>query len=492
MSVRRGLAIAGALALAALGAWEAWSLRRVFLVNKGRYLLHQEKWDEAARLLDRAPATGGAGAARALLLAKVALNRGEPGEALHLLEPAPDSPQRHFLAGLALYMNGKEREAAGRFREAVRTPDGLPAWTYAVAASAAETLDGRAGVAPPEFADQLATPVEKLLGAAIRGRAWYNAGRLEDAAEPLERAVTMGDRNPSTRAACAATLAALGESARAQRIADMEAGDAPIYPLVVREAIRLGDSMATHTLSEQSASWAVDRHRRLHLAELWALAREGRDALPSTAPLVASRERAREVLADYPRSLGAALLEGEILETMGNLREAFSCYEDTLAWQPCYTTLLRMRDLAGGAPEISARASAFLSPPRVLAVVNAEEAATSETILRGGVLCFYRNASAAVEFDVPAEGEYEVTVVAKGDRAFGLGPLVIARLDGAKAAEFYIAREGWDCYPLRKSMKQGRHALQLDYVNNSERLRSDQEDRNFYLEAVIISRPGAP
>jgi tetratricopeptide (TPR) repeat protein len=484
--------MAGAIALAAFAAWEAWSLRRVFLVNKGRYLVHQEKWDEAARLLDRAPATGDNATARALLLAKVALNRGDPGEAIRLLEPEPDSAQRHFLAGLSFYMTGREREAAGRFRESALAPDGLSPWTRTVAAAAAETLDGRAGVAPPAVLDPLATPVERMFAAAIRGRAWYNAGRLEDAAEPLESAVTFGDRNASTRAACAATLAALGESARAQRIADMEEGGTPIYPLVVREAVRLADSMATHTLSEQSASWAVDRHRRLHLAELWALARAGRDALPSTAPLAAARLRARQILADYPRSLGAALFEGEILESMGDLREAFAFYEGTLAWQPCYTTLLRMRDLAGGAPGIAAQAAAFLSPPRVLVVVNAEEAATTSTTLRGGGLCFYRNASATLEFEIPAEGEYEVTLVARGDRAFGLSPLVIAQLDGAKAAEFYIARDGWDCYPLRRTMKPGRHALQLDYVNNSERLRSDQEDRNFYLEAVIISRPGAP
>jgi hypothetical protein len=44
---------------------------------------------------------------------------------------------------------------------------------------------------------------------------------------------------------------------------------------------------------------------------------------------------------------------------------------------------------------------------------------------------------------------------------------------------------------VQTTLTKGAHEIQIGYVNNSERLRTPDEDRNLYLRSVLVARAGA-
>lgn len=196
---------------------------------------------------------------------------------------------------------------------------------------------------------------------------------------------------------------------------------------------------------------------------------------------------------DHPSSCSdpaRELLRGDILEALGLLPDAYALYRNLLASQPSYECWLRAAQLVGDDPQLLAMESGFLTGPNVVAFIPALAMETSQTEPRRDYLAFFKQASAATTVSVPETGEYALDFIARGDRAFGLSPEVTVSVDDSHMETLYITRESWAPCRVPVIMQKGEHRVRLEYTNNSERLFSLEEDRNFYLRGTIVSRTG--
>lgn len=487
----RNLLFFGSLAvIALLLILQARVVHYGMATNKAQYLMNQRKWDDARGVLTYVESFD-PGNFRALkLLAQVEMNTGGFREAERILGKVPESAEVLFDRGICLYELDQEARAGALFAGAAQPGTGeLPAPLRQLSETAA--VEFRAGEARdllPELPGSV-SPVHRMFWNSVMARIIDRRGRFADARARAEEALRMGDRNMRTRLLACAMNAVDGNFARAQMFADYRRGNPGFYEELGRELAESLDLWTTKSVSRKVADITAERRHNLRRALGWAFARQGVEtSSPERASLALDTVDA--VLAESPRDLDAALLKGDILEMTGDLGGAYRQWQSILGWQVSYPALSRIGSLLGGDPDSAGARESFRGFAGIVAWINAEDILTTGGIHRPGQVTCLQQAVCAARFDAPAAGEYHVNIVARGDRAFGLSPLASVRLDGAPAGEIYVAMESWDCYSLPMSLNVGSHTLEIEYLNNSERLPSGDEDRNLFLHCIIITRIG--
>lgn len=471
----------------ALAVW-LWPRRMVFPENRARYLMNQGRHAEAAERLRKVLRTAPSRAQAMLLNARAELMIGNRAEARRLLGMAPESPDRSWLLAVLEYLEGDDDEALAHLRS-LDAPDTVSARPV-LAPPLAAALSGRPPASIAAIPEPRRPELERMLWHAITGRRALAELRWEDAARHLAQAEAAGDTNVGTLAALAVAHATGGDLTEAQRVADQHEMTEAFFGKVAGLAVSLSGEATTGVVSLAGAAAAGAERRHLQGARLWAAVASARNA-PTTAPMEAALALVDATLVDYPHHMVAGVLRAEALEHLGLLADAYRQYGRLQEWLPTLSASLRADDLAGNTPPDPHQFDwprMGLHPVAVLAAADFESSAAAR---RGDTLAFYQQADASAPVTVPADGLFEVTIVARGDTAFGLAPRVGVRMDGRPVGMIYVAREGWDCYPVRCKLTEGTHRLTLAYENNSERLPSNTEDRNFHLHSVIITKAEA-
>lgn len=479
------LMLAGAVL--GLALW-LWPKRIVFPENRARYLMNQGRHGEAAELLRGIRRAAPSRASAILLNARAELTAGNRADARQLLDAAPESPDRTWLMAILEYVDGNDEAALALLAGLVGTDSVVG--RADLAAPLAATLAGRPPVSAAAVPEPKRPELERMLWHAIAGRRALAERRWADAARHLSQAEAGGDTNVGTLAALAVARATGGELAGAQLVADQHQMDQAFFDTATALALGLADQSVTGVVSLADAASAAAERRHLRGAALWSAVASARYA-PTTAPMQAALALIDTTLSDHPNHLVAGVLRAEALEHLGLLAEAYNQYNGLQEWLPTLSAALRVNDLAGIPPSDPHQFDWTSMGLRPVVVLAASDFESSAAVRRGDTLAFYQQADATASFAVPAGGSFEVVVIGRGDTAFGLAPRVSARVDGRAAGMIYVAREGWDCYPVRCKLSKGTHSLTLGFENNSERLPSNTEDRNFHLHSVIITKAEA-
>ena len=486
--------------VALLGA-SFWMLRCMFLENHARFLLNQNKTSQAAEVLQSVRSAKPSDESAALLQARVFLSSHNTKSASNLLTELNPSTERTWLMALVEYLDGNDQAAVD-----LLTPPALPTplssaannrpapsaapqhpWARVVVTMLTK-LAPPASALPPRPAH---AGVELMLHHALAGRVALAERKWADASLELGFAENQGDTNPGTLVALAVARAALGRINDAQEVADTHEWTTDSYDQAVQLATTLRNASLRNVFALDDALDAGMDRRRMEGARLWALTRKANFAAETTPSLRADViGELDQALVMFPRHTMPSVLRAELLESTGRLSEAYAQYEELQQWLPTLSVSLRMRSLAGeGLPlpgQIDWGQWGFSEPDGVL---TPSDFTTDNAVVRPSFLGFFRESQASADFTTTAPGAYEITLLARGDRAFGLGPRVTLKLDDEPIAQIYIAAEGWDCYPIKVQAKEGRHKISVYFENNSERLLSNTEDRNFYLHSIILTHP---
>ena len=471
----------------------------MFQENHARFLLNQNKAAEAAEVVQAVRASKPSDESAALLQARVFLASHETESARKVLAELKPSTERTWLLALVEYLDGNDQQAV-----ALLTPPAPPTPLSSAASNrpapnappphpwAAALVAMLTNLAPPATAlppRPTHAGVDLMLHHSMAGRVALAERKWADASRELGLAENHGDSNPRTLVALAVARAALGRLNDAQEVADSHEWTSENFDQAVQMATLLRDASLTDVLALDDALDAGMDRRRLEGARLWAMARKA-DSAGETTPSLRAEVIAEldQALVAFPRHAIPSVLRAELLESTGRLAEAYGQYEELQQWLPTLSVALRMRSLTGeGLPapgQIDWEQWGFSEPNGVL---NPMDFTTDSAVVRPSLLAFFRESQASADFTTTAPGAYEITLLARGDRAFGLGPRVALKLDEEPIAQIYIATEGWDCYPIKVQVKEGRHKISVHFENNSERLPSDAEDRNFYLHSIILT-----
>lgn len=490
MKVRSFLFLGFLAALAAFGAVQLWSLRATFLNNRVVYLMHQQKWKEAQEQLSQASEVDPQNPRSRFLMARLAMHLGHHEQAQRLLGQLAPTAQVEYNLGVNAYEQNDQAQALAHFRNALAAKDAtLPAALVELTRAAVQQLSS--GSMPQEQLDlDQQQAVERMIGSSLKGRELFARGRYEQAREQLEQALELNDSNRRTRELACATNAILGNFDQAQMFADYAPTSASLYRHMVKELTSISEQSTTNAVSMDEALRSFDVQHRLRTAIAWGKTQLAA-AKPTSKTIAEARISINDLASRAPYDLRLQLMQARFLEQLEQLPEAYRHYRALFVRQPNYSVLLRLQELAGESwPELKDASAQLLSAPQVVACVRAEQMESSETLLRRNYLAFLQNAGTRIEVPIAAAGEYDLDLVARGDRAFGLSPLVSVHIDGKSAGKIYVAREGWDCYSMRTFLTVGTHTVQIEYINDSERLLSPEEDRNFYLQALIVSGAG--
>lgn len=460
-------------------------VRSVLVNNNATYLINQGKFAEAETrlksLLDGNPSDPKAVA----LLVESLMSQGEYGQASAYLEKLPSAPQSAFVKGVCHYEQNNEDMARTYFRLALDTDAGrLSAVQRQISQLAVNPQCVSILVDGDEDKGPSGNLTEQMVENSLTGRAFFERWDYAHCSSSLQRAFLQGDRNAVSYLRLCESCAICREFTNAEYYADRTIGR-NLYEDMDGDLSAAVDQFTTGAISLDDM---VSRNiLKVRFAEsiVWSKAKNAMKNCPEEMP------HALICLDDfldlYPARLQAAVLKGELLESMGRDREAYLAYENVAQQQVGYSILLHMKALAGDIPKLNRMESAILHSPGVKAVLSATDMASSSAVLLKDVLSFYKSGTGEVNFSVACSGQYQVSLIAKCDRAFGLGAYLRVGCDNDFSSNIYIAREGWDCYPIYMPLKQGNHSLEIEYLNNSERLASTDEDRNFYLKSVIIS-----
>ncbi len=476
-----------------------WMLRGMFQENHARFLLNQNKTAEAAEVLQSVRAAKPGDESAALLQARVFLSSHETTAARGVLSGLKPSTERTWLMAMVEYLEGNDQAAIQ-----LLTPTAPPT-------PLSITSDRRTAPAPPPqhpwaapvvaMLTKLAPPaaalptrpahagVELMLHHAMAGRVALAERNWAEASRELGFAANQGDTNPGTLEALAVARAGLGRLNDAQEVADSHQWTSQNFDRAAQLATSLRKASLTDVLALDDALDAGMDRRRLEGARLWALARNA-DSVAETTPSMRAEviNELDQALVTFPRHPIPSVLRAELLESSGRIAEAYAQYEELQQALPTLSVTLRMRSLAGepipSPGEIDWDQWGFSAPDGIL---TPADFTTDDAVLRPSFLAFFRESQASADFTTTAPGAYEITLLARGDRAFGLGPRVSLKLDDEPIAQIYVAAEGWDCYPIKVQVKEGRHNISVRFENNSERLPSNTEDRNFYLHSIILT-----
>lgn len=489
--IRRTLALIIVVAVIVYAGAKAMQLRTFFANNHAEYLINRGDYDAALAELSALDKAKRGSARTGALAARASLGAGRYEVTTGGLTANGGSPTQKFYAAVAAYESGQNAYAARLFRETTTASgNGLPDNLRTLATFAADYLTSGAGAGLPD-PEPPRDKIALMLWHSMSGCAELSAGRARTAAVHFDSATALGAKSPQVRDLHAVAWALAGDFARAQRPVDYtdERPTSETYARLSEMIKALFPGKASLAITRDSAETNLEFQQAADLARYWCGARAALDSQASES-INAQFGFLRGFLDQHPENVRAGLLLGDLLEQSGDLRGAYQQFEQSYQRHPTYSALLHLKSLSGDSPEWSGREGEYRDSPSVVAKIEAAELVTSQTSLRNDHLAFLTRSSASTEFNVPVRADYEITLISRGDRAFGISPVALVQIDGENSPRLYITSDSWDCYSIHQTLGKGRHQISIDYRNNSDRLLSQAEDRNLYVKSVIISMAG--
>lgn len=91
------------------------------------------------------------------------------------------------------------------------------------------------------------------------------------------------------------------------------------------------------------------------------------------------------------------------------------------------------------------------------------------------------NGTLRSEVEVAREGDYRITIWARGTPVGGIYPVVVLEMDGKEIGRVECKGEDWSPHSLIAHLPPGRHVLRLSFINDEWR---PPEDRNLWLSQI--------
>ena len=388
------------------------------------------------------------------------------------------SPRARYQLAICAYETGYEQETASLFKslgEIGETDREVPAALVgaflALAQEDHETARTALEAANSRFADD-------LFYHSILGRSCYARGDIAMAARELERAAELGERNPRAHYVLSICKAMLGDLRGMQRLLDPpEAEGLNAYSLAQREIENWLGRLSAVNRYVTPLQEATDRERMLNLrlAMVAIDVRQGRidEAHETLAALAKS----------FPGRLGVATWRGLLFEREKQLDQALALYRSEADRLLLAAYKAATLDPLATATSESAVWREFLTSGSLVFDGQTMNHTGGQATGRGWVL--FSTGDFSTSFTVRSTGRYALDLIARGDPANGVWPVVIVYIDGQKVAEQYINSPVWDLFELEQPLLGGRHAIRLFYTNDAAGP-GVEGDRNFYLDKLII------
>ncbi len=103
------------------------------------------------------------------------------------------------------------------------------------------------------------------------------------------------------------------------------------------------------------------------------------------------------------------------------------------------------------------------------------------------VIAIFKNRRIRFELTVPISGQYKIIVIARGTPSSSIWPRAAVSINGILIRHLYIRCNRWEMYPVGVELLKGKNTLDIEYINDGERL-TGGEDRNLFLRKVFISK----
>jgi len=390
------------------------------------------------------------------------------------------SPQARYHLAICAYERGDVNEAVRLCETLTSPPQALadipmPLVNIYLAVAHGEYESARTllEVAAPRFRDS-------LWYRSLLARTCYSLGDVAAASKELETAVAMGAQNPRTRLYLALCKAMAGDLPAMGRLLDeLAAGGRDSYEEARLETQQWLDRSRANGRHFSLREQAADRLRvfNLRLASAAVAVRQGRrsDALSVLAA----------VQRDFPERIGVATRQALLYEEMGRRELAATLYrqEADRLFLAAYEAAIFDSATTAVVDETVWRR--FLTTGTLALDAGKMSPTSGHAHERGWAL------TSAGEFShtflAEATGPYAFDLIARGDAAAGLWPIVEIHLDGNLVAQQYVNSPVWDLFEIHQPLTAGTHWLRIVYVNNTVTPDS-AGDRNFYLDKVIIRR----
>jgi hypothetical protein len=459
-------------------------IRSWILTNNAVYHAMQGNWAAADAQLNRVSQSGGLSNRGTMLLARSKMAFRDFAAARQVLKHSALPVDALFDLAVCEYELGNNKQARELFSryyaKSVQLLNSQPE-LIAISESASSGFLSQPDVDPVQIAAS-DYPVLPLLYESFSGRSAFRLHHYRSAATHLDKAFELNDANPELPIIAAAANAAAGNFSKAQFYADTsDNGYTRIESLLQLET----REMTSRTLTAEESGSVAESQFALIRALSWVNFKARHDKHKASA---FDLQQIADLLTIAPFDLKTNLLYADALADEGLLREAYLHLSVIQERQWCFAANLRQRWLSGmrNVPPFTPAEGADL--PRIQ--IAAKDLATTDAVSRGDYLAFFSRSSARASFEIPNSDQYEITLAARGDRAFGLWPLVRIRMDDAVIGMIYVNREGWDLFSISAVLEKGTHTMNIEYVNNSVRLLSRAEDRNLYVSRIFVSKAG--
>jgi len=319
---------------------------------------------------------------------------------------------------------------------------------------------------------------DNLLYRSLLGRVCYAQDDMARATVQLEQAVRWGAQNPRTRLLLAICRALEADFPAMERLLDKLAAEGhDAYGQARSEIETLLERSKPSGPFISPAQQAIRRDRLFHLRLALATVTVRQNRTSEALSILSSATR------DFPERTELATRQGLLYERVGRQDLALAAYQ-----QEANRLFL------------AAYKASILDPRSTTATENAvwnNFATTGSVILdpclihrtvgrpadRGWLL----SSSGEVwhTFAVPATGRYAIGLIARGDSAGGIWPIVQIHMDGQQIGELYVSSPVYDLFEMHVSLAAGSHWLRVMYVNNAVEP-GTEGDRNLYLDKVIV------
>jgi len=317
-----------------------------------------------------------------------------------------------------------------------------------------------------------------LLYHSLFGRVCFAQGDVVRATDELGHAVKLGAENPRTRLLLAACMAMEGNLSDMERLLDQLTAEGHDAYTQARSEIQtlLESSKATGPFlssTEQTIQRARVFNLRLALAAVKSRQNHESEALDILAALSH----------DFPERIGPATRRGLFYEREGHPDMALKFYrqESNRLFLAAYKTAT-LGSSPATAPE-KAVMKKFLTAGSVVFDASTMNPSAGAPASRGWALT--SSGEVWQTFSVSSTGRYAIDLIARGDAAGGIWPIVELLLDSKMAGEQYINSPVYDLFEIHVPLLAGTHWLRVIYVNNTLEP-GIQGDRNLYLDKVII------